>query len=125
MKFYASHGCKHPKELYTPGKTVISHFIPISKDLVDQYSQGNITKDEWEKMCKETKQVSRGITDSIIETLQGFGREAALLSERDGWSHLCGAEVAQIGMFENKENMLYSGAQVGWLGSLITEVIID
>ena len=125
MKLFASHECKHPKELYSPGKTVITHFTPIAKDLVDQHNQGKMSKEEWDKLCRDTRQMSRGITDSIILTFQNFGREVALLSEREGWSNACGAELAGIGKFESKEDMFYSGKQVGSLGSVVTEVIID
>lgn len=124
-KFYSTHECKHPKLLYSPGKTVISHFTPISKELLDRYNQGNMSEEEWEKLCINTRQVSRGISDAIIRTLQTFGREVALLSEREGWSHVCGAEVAGMGKFEFKDDMFYSGTKIGYMGSVITEVIID
>lgn len=125
MKFYADNTCKHPKELYTPGKTVISHFTPISRDLVEAYKQGKMTKEEWEKLCNDTRKVSRGITDGIIELLQGFGREIALLSERDEWCHICGAEASKLGKFEKKDEMFYLGDQVGYLGSAVTELVIE
>jgi len=125
MKLFTSHECKHPKELYSPGKTVISHFTPISKDLVEKYHQGKMSKEEWDKLCRDTRQVSRGITDAIILTFQNFGREVALLSEREGWSNVCGAELAGIGKFEKKDDIFYSETQVGCLGSVITEVVID
>lgn len=124
MELYENHKCKHPKQLYRPGNTVICHFTPISNELVAQYYDGKMPQEEWEKICADTKQISRGITDAIKETLQGFGREAALLTEREGWSHSCGAEVAGIGKFEYKEEMFCSETQIGFLGSVITEVEI-
>ena len=125
IKLFASNECKHPKELYSPGKTVITHFIPISKDIVEKYHQGKMSREEWEKLCRDTRQISRGITDAIILTFQDFGREVALLSEREGWSNAWGAELAGIGEFVKKEDMFYSETQVGSLGSVITEVVID
>lgn len=125
MERFKSHECKHPKALYTPGKTVITHFTPIRKDLVDQYNEGKISRENWDKMCRDTRQVSRGITDSIILTLQSFGREVALLSEKEGWCNLSGAEMAGLGNFENKDDVFYSNEMVGCLGSVVTELIID
>lgn len=125
MKLYATNECKHPKALYSPGKTVISHFTPISNELVKKFKDGQMSKEEWDKLCRDTMQVSRGITDAIIQTLQDFGREVALLSEKEGWSHICGAEVAEIGKFELKEDMYYSDTQVGSLGNVVTELIIE
>lgn len=125
MNLYECQKCQHPKSLYTPGKTVISHFTPISEELLEQHQNGKMTEEQWEKLCKDTRQVSRAITDAIVLTLQDFGREVALLSERDGWSHLCGAEVAGIGKFEYKEDMFYLESQVGSLGSVITELVLD
>lgn len=125
MKLFESHTCKHPKALYSPGKTVITHFTPISKDLVKQHNEGKISEEDWDKMCRDTRQMSRGITDAIILTLQGFGREVALLSEREGWCNLSGAEMAGLGKFENRDQVFYSDDMVGGLGNVVTEVIID
>lgn len=125
MELSGNHRCKHPKRLYRPGNTVVCHFTPISENLVKQYHDGKMTKEAWEKLCLDTRQISRGITDAVVETLQDFGREVALLSERDGWSHACGAEVAGMGTFEYKEDMFCSETKIGYLGSVITEVIID
>ena len=125
IKLFTSNECKHPKELYSPGQTVISHFTPISKDLVEKYHQGKMSREEWEKLCRDARQISRGITDAIILTFQDFGREVALLSEREGWSNACGADLAGLGKFVKKDDMFYSETQVGCLGSVITEVAID
>lgn len=124
MNLHINHKCKHPKELYRPGNTVICHFTPISKDLAAKYNDGEMSQKEWDKLCIDTRQISRGITDAIIETLRGFGREAALLTEREGWSHSCGAEAAGMGKFGYKEEMFCSETQIGFLGSMITEVEI-
>ncbi|MGI6730910.1 MAG: hypothetical protein ACOX5F_03305 [Anaerovoracaceae bacterium] len=124
MELYQNHICKHPKRLYRPGKTVICHFTPISNDIVKKYHDGKIAKEEWEKLCANTWQISRGITDGIIATLRSLGREVALLTEQEGWSHACGGEIAGMGKFEYKDEMFHKGNQIGYMGSAITEVEI-
>ena len=124
MELYESGKCKHPKAIYRPGNTVITHFIPLSEDTAKQYYDGKIPPDEWERICNHTRQISRGITDAITSTLQGFGRLVALLPEREGWSHAYGAEVAGMGKFQQKEGMFYSENQIGYFGSVASELVI-
>lgn len=52
IELYQEQLCKHPKQLYRPGKTVICHFTPISNDLVKKYHDGQMSKEEWESLCK-------------------------------------------------------------------------
>ncbi|MEG1929745.1 MAG: hypothetical protein RR131_01280 [Anaerovorax sp.] len=114
--------CNHPKRMYRPGNTVIVHFTQISPHLVTDYEEGRMTGEDWEKLCLDTRQVARGITDGVISTLQAFGREVSLLPESENWSHVCGAEVANLGTFEKKEDMIWKDQAVGYMGAVITEV---
>lgn len=74
---------------------------------------------------QNTRQISRGITDGIISTLRGLGREVALLTEQEGWSHACGGEVAGMGKIDYKDDMFHKGNQIGSMGSVIAEVEIQ
>lgn len=123
-KLHIDYACTHPKKLYRPGNTVIVHFISIKQDLVEGYKSGEIGEERWEKICLETRQISRGITDSIIFTFQDFGREISLLSELDGWSNQHGAEVAGLGKFNKEGFMFYRGDQIGCIGSVVTETVV-
>lgn len=120
-QLHVEYKCTHPKKLYRPGNTLISHFLSIRQDLIEDYKAGNISEEKWGKICLETRQVSRGITDAIITTFQTYGREISLLSELDGWSNMYGAEVAGLGKFEKDSFMFLRGEQVGCLGSVVTE----
>jgi len=120
-KLHIDFECTHPKKLYRPGKTLICHFLGIKQDLVDSHQRHEISEEEWNRICLETRQVSRGITDAVISTFQTFGREVSLLSELDGWSHLHGAEIAGLGKFEKNGPMVQRGNQIGALGSVVTE----
>lgn len=127
MEYFDKGICNHPKRMYRPGNTVIVHFTPILEDLTKKYREGKMSRDEWERICLHTRQLSRGITDAITSTLQNYGREVSLLSEREKWSHACGADVAGMGAFEYKEEdeMFYRGDQVGFLGAVTTEVVLE
>ncbi|WP_027399368.1 hypothetical protein [Anaerovorax odorimutans] len=125
MEFYKEEKCNHPKKLYRPGNTIVCHFIPISKELIKKYQDGDMDEKTWFKLCLDTRQVSRGITDAVTSTLQGFGREVALLSQKENWSHICGAEVAGLGKFEYKDNMFCIGDKIGYLGAVSTELKLD
>ena len=119
---HVDYECTHPKKLYRPGKTLICHFLSIKNELVDSHENDEISDGDWERICLETRQVSRGITDAILSTFQDFGREISLLSELDGWSHVHGAEIAGLGKFEKKGYMVHRGAEIGCLGSVVTEI---
>ncbi len=120
-QLHKEYKCTHPKKLYRPGNTVICHFLSIKKDLIEDYKSGKISKENWEKICLETRQVSRGITDAIISTFQGYGREISLLSELDGWSNKYGAEVVGLGKFDQEDYMFRREEQIGCIGSVATE----
>lgn len=122
MEFYDKNICNHPKRLYRPGKTIICHFVPIKNEFIIKYENNEIDDKTWEKLCLDTRRVSRGITDAITSTLQSFGREVSLLSQIENWSHICGAEVAGLGNFEYKDDMFYKGNMVGYLGAVSTEI---
>lgn len=125
LQFHIDYKCTHPKKLYRPGNTVICHFLPIKQELISEYKTGNISEENWEKICLETRQMSRGITDAIISTFQGYGREISLLSELDGWSNMYGAEVAGLGEFTQEDYMFQRGEQLGCIGSVATETEIN
>jgi len=120
-QLHIEYKCTHPKKLYRPGNTLICHFLSIKQDLIEDYKAKKISEEKWEKICLETRQVSRGITDAIISTFQSYGREISLLSELDGWSHMYGAEVAGLGQFKAESFMFRRGEQVGCIGSVVTE----
>lgn len=122
--FYGKDLCNHPKRMYRPGNTVIVHFTQILPELVKQYKEGQMSQEEWEKLCLDTNRLSRGITDSVMSTFQGFGREVSLLPESENWSHVCGAEITGLGSFEKREAMFWDGDKVGCMGAVITEVIL-
>lgn len=123
-QLHTEYKCTHPKKLYRPGNTLICHFLSIKQELIEDYKEGKISEENWEKICLETRQVSRGITDAIISTLQSYGREVSLLSELDGWSNMYGAEVAGLGKFIKEDYMFHRGNQIGCIGSVATEVEI-
>lgn len=124
-QLHIDYHCTHPKKLYRPGNTLICHFLSIKQDLVDDYKAGKISDEKWEKICLDTRQISRGITDSIISTFQTYGREISLLSELDGWSNMHGAEIAGLGKFEKDRYMFFRGEEMGCIGSVVTETIIS
>jgi hypothetical protein len=121
IKLHMNFECTHPKKLYRPGRTLICHFISIKQELINAHEEQQVGEEEWDKICLESRQVSLGVTDAIIYTLETFGREVALLSEIDGWSHLHGAEIVGLGHFEKNGNMVQRGSQIGFLGSVVTE----
>jgi epoxyqueuosine reductase QueG len=121
-----------PAEVLEEAQTVISYFIPFSKELTDTNKEGLNCSREWAAAYIETNKMIGSLNEYIAGALKGKGYDAKaadwhfdrerLLSD---WSQRHVAFIAGLGTF-GINNMLITGEGCcGRYGSIVTTLAVE
>ena len=120
-----------PKELLADAQTIITYFIPFSKDTVTSNVDGRETSREWAIAYIETNKLildlnihvqsalcQQGYDTSILPATHNFDT-TTLISD---WSHRHVAFIAGLGTFGLNNMLITEKGCCGRLGSIVTNL---
>ncbi|MEG0157227.1 MAG: hypothetical protein RR626_04845 [Anaerovoracaceae bacterium] len=108
MLFFDEGVSSHPKEIYRPGNTLIVHFVPYSKEIIESNRGGELPSQAWSSAFYDSMHLSMYLNRVIRDTLDEVGRihsSTAVPTDwndethRPSWSHKLAAYAASLGRF--------------------------
>jgi epoxyqueuosine reductase QueG len=123
-----------PSDLLADAKTVISYFIPFSREVVLSNYKGVNASREWALAYMETNQLIVDLNSALSEMLKDKGFESAVTppthnfeeeSLVSSWSHKHIAYIAGLGRFGIHNMIITKRGCCGRLGSMVTNVKIE
>lgn len=118
----------NPQDILPDAKTVVSFFIPFSKEIVSSNRKGEYTSIEWAKSYIEANALINYISQKMIEYLKGKGISADTVSAthtfdketlKSGWSHRSAAYISGLGKFGVNRMLITPEGCAGRFGSVI------
>lgn len=121
---------EHPKNIYRPGNTVITYFIPYAEEITESNKGGNQVSDQWRRASIESAWLAMKINRIIRQTLNIIGRLSSILNtqldwdeekHQASWSHKLSAYVAGIAELGPAGSIHTKAGFGGCCGSVITD----
>ena len=120
----------HPREIYTPGRTIILYFIPFAEEIVKANEAAPEPTEEWVRAYYESLWLAMYVNQAIREVMVGQGRLISNLSNmvewddekcREGWSNKYAAAIAGLGEMGPAGSFHINGRYGGRVGGMITD----
>lgn len=120
-----------PQDYLTGAKTVITYFLPFSKDIVTSNKKGRFCSEAWGLAYIETNKLIAALNQFLLQKLETEGYrayyvppthnfdESTLLCD---WSHRSAAYIAGLGTFGLNRMLITAKGCCGRVGSLITNL---
>lgn len=122
-----------PKEWLPSARTVISYFLPFSKELLIANRASGFPALEWVGK-NEAKKFNSGLRDYLVEQLEIRGEKAIapnrdpeykVIDRRSNWSEKHSAYICGLGSFGQNTFLITSRGCAGRLGSVITSMELE
>lgn len=120
-----------PSDLVPNAKSVITFFIPFSKEIVESNISGEESSREWDFAYIETNNLINDLSKYLHEKITAKGFQASLLPATynydeekliSDWSHRSIAYISGIGKFGLHNMLITKSGCCGRLGSVITDI---
>ena len=120
----------HPREIYRPGRTIITYYIPFDEKIVRANEESPEPTEEWIRAYFESLWLAMYVNQTIREVIVGQGRLISGLSNmvewdndkcREDWSHKYAAVIAGIGEMGPAGSFHFDGRYGGRVGGMITD----
>jgi len=126
----------HPKDLLPEAKTVVSFFIPFSRNVVSSNRKSAEVAPEWGKSYVEANILINKISEQVIQMLAEKGIKGATIKATHTfdektltatWSHRSAALIAGLGRFGRNRMLITPVGCAGRYGSVIIseEIVPD
>lgn len=122
--------CDHPKRIYSPGNTVVIHFVPYAPEIAESNRGGDTPSEAWRKAFNESMWLSMRLNGVIRDALDTVGRLSSCTNIpmdwneelcREEWSHKLAAYAAGMGVFGPAGCLKTQNGFAGRFGSIITD----
>ena len=108
---------EHPKNIYRPGNTVITYFIPYAEEITESNQGGGQVSEQGRRASIESAWLSMKINRTIRQTLNIIGRLSSILNTQLDWD-----EEKRQPAWSHKLSAYVSGmAELGPAGSIHTK----
>lgn len=123
-----------PDDLLADAKTVITYFVPLSKEIVDSNIGGRLSSKEWAQAYLDLNQLINELDQHIKTELEKLGYKAVIIPTRTDfdkeslknyWSHRHAAYAAGLGKFGLNNMLITDMGCCGRFASVITNLKID
>lgn len=84
--------CRHPAQIYRPGNTLVTFFLPYSEEIVESNRGGSETSIQWITAYKKGTALIMRINRAIRGTLESRGRLVSCLNTPIDWNESKAAE---------------------------------
>lgn len=124
----------HPKAVYRPGTTVIVHFLPFHREVLESNRGAHRVSQEWTRAMNESIMLSTRINSIIKETMAVAGHTVsgtALPGDWDTekfapeWNHKIAAFICGLGELSIGGSFQTAAGVAGRFGSVITDYPIE
>jgi epoxyqueuosine reductase len=125
---------RSPTEWLPEARSVISYFLPFSKQIRKANRLPGITATEWLYGRFEGEKLNAALMVSLADRIRTSGGKAvapstdsrmAIVDLRANWSERHAAFVAGLGTFSLSRSMITSLGAAGRFGSLITDIYLE
>jgi len=122
--------CRHPKEIFRPGNSIICHFTPYGDEIAKSNCGGIMPSEKWEMAFSESTNLIMLLNRVISDTLDEVGRLHSATdvpfnwnrdTHRQNWSHKLAAYAAGMGRFGCGGSFITQEGSAGRWGSVITD----
>ncbi|MCP4024423.1 MAG: epoxyqueuosine reductase, partial [Desulfobacteraceae bacterium] len=123
-----------PQDLLPTVKSVVSFFIPLSKEIAKENHKGEFPSRSWGKTYEATNKLIENFCRHIKEYLSGKGYETALTPATHNfdpkklvsqWSHKHLGYICGIGRFGVNAQLITPSGCAGRYGSLVTNAPLE
>ena len=120
----------HPKKIYTPGHTIIVHYVPLTRDAIDDLEANGAAAEKWERAHYDAMFLSMFINKAIRESLSKLGRISSITGvptdwnrtmHMPEWSSKIAAYLAGIGEIGPAGSFHTADGYGGSVGTVITD----
>ncbi len=129
-------GSQHalPAELLPDAATVISYFIPLSKDVVNSNIEGRMSSREWAQAYLDLNELIGELDRYLKKEIEDMGYKAVIIPTRidfdkntfkNYWSHRHAAYAAGLGKFGLNNMLITEQGCCGRFASLVTNLKIE
>ncbi len=124
---------KLPQDIMADGRTVISYFIPLSKNIADSNIPGYFSSKAWVFGYFETIDLINGINNGLQKLFELDGWQLSVTANHRSWdpetmkcdwSHRHAAYIAGLGTFGINRGLITEKGVCGRIGTLITDAYI-
>lgn len=108
---------EHPKNIYRPGNTVITYFIPYAEEITKSNKGSKQVSEQWRRASIESAWLAMKLNRTIRQTLNIIGRLSSILNTQLDWD-----EQKHQASWSHKLSAYVSGiAELGPAGSIHTK----
>lgn len=120
-----------PSDLVPNAKSVITFFVPFSKEIVESNIPEEESSREWDYAYIETNNLINGLNKYLYDQIIAKGFKASLLPATynydeekliSDWSHRSVAYISGIGKFGLHHMLITESGCCGRLGSVVTDI---
>lgn len=120
-----------PSDIVPGARTVITYFVPFSKEVIDSNVEGEESSRAWDIANIDTNQLLKDLNQQLHQLLTEKGFHASLLPPTynydeeklvSDWSHKSAAYISGIGTFGVHHVLITEQGCCGRLGSVITDL---
>ncbi|MFW5787118.1 MAG: epoxyqueuosine reductase [Halanaerobiales bacterium] len=122
-----------PSDFLSEANTVITYFLPFTKDIGDSNIDGKFASYKWAVAYIETNQLIHNINHYIHEKLEEMGYNSTIIPATHNfdeeklisdWSHRHAAYIAGLGTFGVNNMLITEKGCCGRVGSIVTDLEI-
>lgn len=123
-----------PHDLLEDAETVITYFVPLSKEIVDSNIDGRMSSKKWAQAYLDLNQLINELDKHIKDELEKLDYKTAIIPTRTDfdkeslknyWSHRHAAYAAGLGKFGLNNMLITDQGCCGRFASLITNLKIE
>ncbi|MCI6991905.1 MAG: hypothetical protein MR892_00470 [Clostridiales bacterium] len=120
----------HPKKIYRPGKSIVVHYTPYTKEFVEMCEKSKEPSKEWVRANMESLWLAMVLNREIVKTLGEVGRLTSYLNTmlewdpktcREEWSHKLAAAIGGLGKMGPAGSLISEGRYGGRASGIITD----
>jgi epoxyqueuosine reductase QueG len=125
---------KLPEDIMEDGKTVLTYFIPINKNIADSNISGYFASEDWARAYLETIDLIKAINAGLDHLFKLHGWKIELTADnrswdpetmKCNWSHRHAAYIAGLGTWGVNHGLITEKGLCGRIGTLITDAYIE
>ncbi len=123
-----------PHEWLPAAQSVVSYFLPFTKEVREANRQGELPATEWLYARIEGEMVNNALRKFLIEWFTqagcqamspGLDARAAVINRKSNWSERHVAHIAGLGTFSLNRSFITKAGAAGRLGSVIVTAAIE
>lgn len=120
----------HPKRIYRPGKCIVMHYTPYTKEFVEMCEGSKEPAEQWVRAHIESLWLAMTLNRTIVKTLGGQGRLTSYLNTmmewdpktcKEEWSHKLAAAVGGLGKMGPAGSFICGDSYGGRVSGIITD----